>query len=40
LHDLLRLGLVVPEAGGGGLLLYLGKLLFDASALKDTSGVL
>jgi len=40
LHDFLRFGLVVPEAGLAGSLLYLGKLLVQASGFKDASAIL
>ena len=39
LHDFLRFGLVVPEVGLAGSLLYLGKLFVEASAFKDASAV-
>jgi hypothetical protein len=40
LHDFLRFGLVVPEAGLAGSLLYLGKLFVQASGFKDASAIL
>jgi hypothetical protein len=39
LHDLLRLGLAVPEGRFGYLLFDFGELFIEAGALKDTSGV-
>ena len=39
LHDLLRLRLVIPEAGLFYLAIDLAELLFELCALKDTSGV-
>jgi hypothetical protein len=38
LLDLLRVGLVLPEVGGGGELLYLGELDPGACGVKDSSA--
>jgi len=39
LHDFLRFGLVVPEAGFAGSLFYLGELFVQASGFKDASAI-
>jgi hypothetical protein len=38
LEDLLRVGLVVPEVGGGRQCFYLGKLGVETGDVKDSSG--
>jgi len=38
LQDLLGLGLILPEIGGGGARLEAGQLFVETSTLKDSSA--